>query len=110
MFFNRYWGCPFDEQPQYFQPQQDMKLIEYSNLLGFVVAYDKDSSQCLYYHAELKPSTDVVKAIKFAFGDVYLIPTNSTEFALKILDMLNVSDNDYTNIVMAIKEVSGNEI
>lgn len=87
-----------------------MKLIEYSNLVGYVVALDKERSQCLYYYADLQPSKDVMKAIEFAFGDVYLIPTNDADFALKVLDILNVADADYLPIFNAISEVSGNEI
>lgn len=87
-----------------------MKLIEYSNLIGFVIALDRDNAQCLYYHADLRPSTDVIKAIEFAFGDVYLIPTNNALFAVKVLEILKVASTDYTDIVTAIREVSGNEI
>lgn len=87
-----------------------MKLIEYSNLVGFAVALDKERSMCLYYYADLQPSKDVIKAIEFAFGDVYLIPTNGADFALKVLDMLNVADADYLAIFNAIREVSANEI
>lgn len=87
-----------------------MKLIEYSNLVGFVVATDREKKLCLYYYADITPSADVIKAIEFACGDVYLIPTNNADFALKVLDLLHVPDTDYLPIFNAIREVSGNEI
>lgn len=88
-----------------------MKLIEYSNIVGFVIAFDRTTRQCLYYHADLTPSNDVIKAIKFAFGDdVYLTLENNATNALNYLNALNIADDYYTKIVTAIREVSGNEI
>jgi len=85
-----------------------MKLIEHSNLLGYVVAFESDTMVCLYYYCDNTPSDEVISAIKTLFGDVTLILTNNVDTALEMCNTPHISDNDYFSIKNAINEVSAN--
>lgn len=86
-----------------------MKLIEYSNLLGYVIAYDDDNNSlvCVYYYANYAPSDEVISAIRTFFGDVTLILTNDADMALEMCNTPRIDLTEYNRIRDALDEVSG---
>lgn len=87
-----------------------MNLIEYSQLMGYVVAVDFNHSICLYYYANYTPSHEVIEALNNFYTDMALVLIRDKQQAINFIKMSNADERQTNEILNAFDIVSADDI